>query len=249
MKKSVKSNLKVILATSLVWVLLLSGIGVLASTTQTRVEGLRGGISVRIDGTVLELTEEFQPVMIDDRTFIPVRPIGDALGLDVDWDPATRTVILDTPGIGTPQQDQPITPHPDDRPLLEVFPRPDGSVRTPANRDGGQNAVISGRMFPNSFITGNHHNFDITFPLNGEFTRFTAHVGARDGVERGPDLFGDVRIFGDGVLLGEFRFNYEDDAIPVSLDVTDVQSLVIMTRSNVSANVGLAIVVGSPQIR
>lgn len=34
------------------------------------------------------------PVIVDSRTLVPVRAISDALGVKVDWDAETRTVIL-----------------------------------------------------------------------------------------------------------------------------------------------------------
>ena len=34
------------------------------------------------------------PVIVDSRTLVPVRAISDALGVEVDWDQETRTVIL-----------------------------------------------------------------------------------------------------------------------------------------------------------
>ena len=36
------------------------------------------------------------PVIVDSRTLVPVRAISDALGVKVDWDEATRSVILST---------------------------------------------------------------------------------------------------------------------------------------------------------
>jgi len=66
-------------------VLLLTGTMVVLANT-TVIEGLRGSISIRLNGTVLDLAEEFQPVIIEGRTFIPVSPLATALGLDVGWD-------------------------------------------------------------------------------------------------------------------------------------------------------------------
>ena len=36
------------------------------------------------------------PVIVDSRTLVPVRAISDALGVEVGWDEATRSVILST---------------------------------------------------------------------------------------------------------------------------------------------------------
>ncbi len=50
---------------------------------------------------------DMYPLVYEGRTYLPVRAIGEALGIKVDWDKNTRTVILDkatvtpTPGNGT----------------------------------------------------------------------------------------------------------------------------------------------------
>ena len=38
-----------------------------------------------------------EPFIIDGTTYLPVRGIASALGLDVGWDGATKTVLLTTP--------------------------------------------------------------------------------------------------------------------------------------------------------
>lgn len=43
---------------------------------------------------VIEL--DSPPVIVDSRTLVPVRAISDALGVEVGWDEATRSVILTT---------------------------------------------------------------------------------------------------------------------------------------------------------
>lgn len=45
--------------------------------------------------SVVEL--DSPPVIVDSRTLVPVRAISDALGVGIDWDETTRTVILSTP--------------------------------------------------------------------------------------------------------------------------------------------------------
>ena len=47
-------------------------------------------ISVVLDGKVLEF--DVPPQMINDRTMVPMRVIFEALGADIEWDGATRTV-------------------------------------------------------------------------------------------------------------------------------------------------------------
>lgn len=53
-------------------------------------------IKVTLDGKALELNA-VEPFIIDGTTYLPVRAISEALGLNVDWDGATGTVILTAP--------------------------------------------------------------------------------------------------------------------------------------------------------
>ena len=54
-------------------------------------------IKVLLDGTAIEFDQP--PVIISDRTMVPVRAIYEALGADVSWDGATRTASGEKNGI------------------------------------------------------------------------------------------------------------------------------------------------------
>jgi hypothetical protein len=55
-------------------------------------------ISIHIDGKVIQ--SDIAPVIVSDRTMVPVRVISEELGRDVSWQPDKRQVIITTPGIG-----------------------------------------------------------------------------------------------------------------------------------------------------
>ncbi|OPX92638.1 MAG: hypothetical protein A4E53_00366 [Pelotomaculum sp. PtaB.Bin104] len=52
-------------------------------------------IKILLDGK--EVYSDVPPQIIDNRTFVPIRVISEALGVDVKWDSATRSVILTSP--------------------------------------------------------------------------------------------------------------------------------------------------------
>ncbi|MDF9410031.1 MAG: hypothetical protein A4E53_00571 [Pelotomaculum sp. PtaB.Bin104] len=52
-------------------------------------------IKIMLDGR--EIVTETPPQIINDRTFVPLRVISEAMGFDVKWDSAARTVILTSP--------------------------------------------------------------------------------------------------------------------------------------------------------
>jgi hypothetical protein len=97
----------------LVMALLMTGITVFANAVTRQITVTYGHINLEIDGEqVLPRDVEgniVEPFVYEGTTFLPVRAIADALGLDVDWDGATSTVILTTI---VPEQ-EPTTPPPE----------------------------------------------------------------------------------------------------------------------------------------
>lgn len=81
--------------------LMLLGIGGTALAYQTQATLDYPGITVTLDGKMLELKDAqgvpVDPFTMEDTTYLPVRAISNALGLDVDWDQQTRTVVLTSP--------------------------------------------------------------------------------------------------------------------------------------------------------
>lgn len=76
--------------------------GTAVATTGTVTKGLYyNSVKVTLDGKALDLKNAVgnvvEPFIIEGTTYLPVRAISEALGLDVDWDGATSTVILTTP--------------------------------------------------------------------------------------------------------------------------------------------------------
>lgn len=80
-------------------------------------------ISIIIDGAVLVPTDAagnvVEPFLIDGNTYLPVRAISEALGLNVSWDNATSTVALTT-GAVAPQE--PVQETPAEEPPVEQPP-------------------------------------------------------------------------------------------------------------------------------
>lgn len=70
----------------------------LAAAATTPVEGVRDSrITVTVDGKEVDLGG-VQPIIVDGSTYLPVRALAEALGMDVDWDQETRQVQLATGG-------------------------------------------------------------------------------------------------------------------------------------------------------
>jgi hypothetical protein len=67
-------------------------------------------ITIHIDGKVIET--EVAPLIVKDRTMVPVRVISEELGCQVFWDNAERRVLITTPGADniSPRATSPLAP-------------------------------------------------------------------------------------------------------------------------------------------
>lgn len=69
-----------------------------AATTGWVTKNLRyDNVKVTLNGKVLDLQGDREPFAINGTTFLPVRAVSEALGVVVNWDDQTKTVILTTP--------------------------------------------------------------------------------------------------------------------------------------------------------
>ena len=99
------------------------------------------GITIPLDGETLvpkDVTGKVvDPFVIDGTTYLPIRAVASALGLGVDWDGATRTVLLYT----DPQQG-PSEPH------QQETPEVDASILGELTGGGYVNAYFGIRFTP-----------------------------------------------------------------------------------------------------
>lgn len=97
MKKKVK-----VVAWTLVLTLLI-GTTAFATVGSRTAELFYNNIKVVLNGKEITPTDvngnAIEPFIIDGTTYLPVRGVASALGLDVGWDAATNTVALDNPGV------------------------------------------------------------------------------------------------------------------------------------------------------
>lgn len=97
---------------------LLSTSVVVFANTQTVTREITYGIRVNLNGQIMPFDYDSRPFVMDGRTFLPVRAIADALGLEVGFDPATNTAYLvsSVPMAVAPQPTPIPTPAPDQVP-------------------------------------------------------------------------------------------------------------------------------------
>lgn len=74
--------------------------GALAASTGTRqIQVTYSGIGIMIDGKLVQTDNE--PFIYQNRVYLPIRAVTEAMGAQVDWDAANNRVVITTPAGGT----------------------------------------------------------------------------------------------------------------------------------------------------
>ena len=110
-----KKNIRPFVAGCLVTLLLTGLVGTALATVGSRTVTVDyNNIKVTLDGQAVNLVDAngntVEPFSIAGTTYLPIRAVASALGLNVSWDSATSTAVLTTKGqsnpISTPAQQQ-----------------------------------------------------------------------------------------------------------------------------------------------
>lgn len=168
-----------------------------ADTLQTITAYLDSGITITLDGEVQTLTDakgtRVYPINYNGTTYLPVRAIAGLLGLDVNWDQATKTVQLGKMTGGVDLIDTYKNYHVDeDRPWSRT-----GQVQS----SEGKTEEISGVTCSNWLYYTTKNNVAevncISFNLGGKHDSLTfSYYSNRDAV---------LTVLGDnGYVLGEY---------------------------------------------
>lgn len=106
-----KNQFKGFISGVILTLLLVGIIGSAAATVGTQTATLNyNNITVTLDGVPVNLVDAngnpVEPFIIGGTTYLPIRAISNAFGLDVGWDGATQTVILTHPDVVDPAATQ-----------------------------------------------------------------------------------------------------------------------------------------------
>ncbi len=127
-----KGQWKGFVAGILVTLLLVGSIGTAVATTGKKTAELSyNNIKVTLDGEAVNLVDAngtpVEPFIISGTTYLPVRAVAGAFGLEVGWDGSTQTVILKHPGYEDPAS----TPRPTPTPAPQPTPEPTPTQNVP----------------------------------------------------------------------------------------------------------------------
>ena len=86
---------RILAAGIMLGVLLCMGIQTFASDTVKHITAsVNDTFQFIVDGAKADLPEEYEVLIYNNRTYLPVRAVGDMVGTKVDWDNRTKTITL-----------------------------------------------------------------------------------------------------------------------------------------------------------
>jgi len=187
------------------------------------------GVNVSINGKIIRFEQDEQPFVMEERTFLPVRAIAYALGLEVGWDAETSTVLLTGGAQSPPPSPDPEQPQPPVSPESVQSSSFSAAMFDSGGGLGGSvTALPSVSMFGSSFenavvyqstSTGANLRVFSMHNLNGRYSRLVGTIGRVDGSGSRDIIY---TIFGDGTILAQHEMTANDAPVSIDIDVTGV---------------------------
>jgi len=188
------------------------------------------GVSINLNGQVLQLADIDRPFIIDGRTFLPVRAISEALDIPIEWHGATRTVYVG------------IIPH--GAPFWTTVPA--------FERNGTGNFTVGlgsvhmlGQPFANAIHIPTHFNPGQTLwsnhSLNAQYRTLTGIIGRIDARRETST----ISFIGDGRELASFTVDESTLPYEVSVDVSGI----LVLRIEISGSGGRSIAFANAMIQ
>jgi hypothetical protein len=216
---------------------MLSGGAVYATSRTQNISISFNGIRLVVNGELVTPRDGagnvVEPFIWNGTTYLPVRAIANALGLEVDWDSNTQTVSIGGQGatVSTPVTSTVPAPSSQARPLREAAPfydrRPTDSV---VFLDIGN---MGGNEYRDLLQLSHHGTAFSLHNLNGQFTTLSGSIGRIDGSPMRDAIF---NIYGDGTLLQ--RFELSASAMPISINIP-VRGVTQLRIEMIALNSGL----------
>ena len=204
-------------------------------------------ITVTMDGRQLPLSAE--PFILDGTTYLPLRAIGEALGLTASWDGTANTVSLTTGGgAGGAAQAQPQSQYlMDIAPAYEAHKARYGEYSTLNDHRGAyppsdidkipERDKTSFRMGGVTYQNGVRFGGRVfvgwaRYNLNGEYSRLTGIIGAVVLVSNSGNHDGVLEVYHEGVFKEEIPVSNGMIPREISINVSGVNHLELRLKIN-----------------
>lgn len=214
------------------------------------VTGTKGDISIKltidvasafVNGESVELDQA--PVIVNDRTLVPVRFISESLGIKVDWDAATRTVIIGSAAAPAPTPTAAPTPTPTPAPTPTPTPAP---TPTPTPTPTPQETKPSGKnLVSNPGMETSKLPIAGTYEATFKATKNEAHTGAQSLQVVGTASYGSIQI---PVALKLGQEYYYSVWCKLGDDATATLLRIVMQYHDASGSQKQEIIISSPPL-
>jgi hypothetical protein len=221
-------------------VLLLSTVTVFAATVTRNIRVTYRNISLVVDGEDVTLQniagDSVEPFIFEGMVFVPVCALGEALGLDVNWDGRTSTVTVTSPDAATNISWLDHMPHLNYQSGSRHSLTSWGSGHTSTNGT----AFERGLRFSFDYWGGTpRQSFDVA--LNGNYDKFIGTLVSTRHPSHAAS--GQVRFYGDGHLLYTSPIISSGTIpIPFNIDVSGVLIMHVHVELTSSTHFGMGIV-------
>ena len=205
--KTSRGNVKSFIAGALIMAIILSA-GVAIAATERNISVIFRDIRLVVNGQQVTPRDAqgniVEPFIWQGSTFLPVRAVGEALGMPVSWDGATSTVYVGaTPGGAPFWTTVPFFQRGGSHPRLDTLTSIGQSFANAINLGGGA-----------------PRNGWSEHALNANFNTLTGTIGQVDGTS--TTLTSVISFIGDGRELASFSIGGTDHPRDISVDVTGV---------------------------
>lgn len=183
-------------------------------------------IKIRLNGQEIVARDAngnaVEPFIIDGTTYLSVRGVASALGLNVGWDGATQTVILGD----DPQSNQPAAWLGE---LSALVGEPREKVVTNGQYDNFTTAN-NGATFDRSFYNEFSNGYSVSYALNGQYKRFTGTFYL-PRENRDTPMQHRLIVNGDGKTLYTSPVVAKGvEPIPFDIDISNVNQLELVAQ-------------------
>ncbi len=194
-------------------------------------------IKVTLDGKQVDLKDAtgapVEPFTVNGTTYLPVRAVGEALGLSVDWDGETHTVVLtssDVPSISA-TQDEPPELSPD-----AVVRQASGYAFLRSWIDTNQNTVVNGNPAYSETVQHSYGNDQYSLILDKVSNDITVRLRAFSSFDE-TVCCTFLRLTPDGQTYPTyFTFGVESDGSPLSMGMGNIYAPVTSSDDLFSFN-------------
>ena len=217
-----RSNIRAFILGVLVTVIVMSPAAPAVASTMKAAQLYYNNIKIRLNGEELvpkdAIGKVVEPFAIDGTTYLPIRAISSALGLNVSWDGATQTVVLGN----DPEYNQPAK-------WLGEMDEFSGDTLEYNDGDHNYDTSNTGERFARYMMFSTP---EVTYLLNGEYTKFTGTFYLSDVNKDSNTISQRYTVYVDGVKV------YQTEPIMTGhmpeefeIDVTDATELKILAEA------------------